>query len=284
MNSLSLASIRLDGGTQPRAVIDTELVGQYAEAMILGAVFPPMVVYFDGADYWLADGFHRYHAHAGCQYSLVDCDVRQGTQRDAILFSVGANAEHGWRRTNEDKRRAVMRLLNDAEWSGWNNSAIARQCKVDEGTVRRYRPAPSSEVPKIGAPRTVSRGGTTYQMNTAAIGSRPAPDRPIFDSTSAGERAATERWSAADIAPPSSPEKAEPSISEDMRGAWITAAFDTVSKAMAPLPEPWAAVGLLPTLHHHTIDASQFERLGRWLCDFAGAWRAFQEAKHVAAE
>jgi len=34
---------------------------------------------------------------------------------DAVFNSVGANAEHGLRRTNADKRRAVLTLLNDDE-------------------------------------------------------------------------------------------------------------------------------------------------------------------------
>ena len=69
-----------------------------------------------------------------------------------------------------------------------------------------------------------------------------------------------------------------------MQGAWITAALDAVSKAMVPLPEPWAAVGLVPSLHRHAVDAVGIDRLGRWLCDFASAWRAFQGDTNVAAE
>ena len=42
----------------------------------------------------------------------------KGTQRDAILWSISANATHGLRRTNEDKRRAVTRLLQDPECAG----------------------------------------------------------------------------------------------------------------------------------------------------------------------
>jgi hypothetical protein len=38
----------------------------------------------------------------------------------------GANAAHGYRRTSEDKRRAVMTLLDDPIWAHWNNMEIAR--------------------------------------------------------------------------------------------------------------------------------------------------------------
>src|SRR5690348_8493475 len=34
----------------------------YTQAMVDGAEFPPLVVFWDGSDYWLADGFHRHSA------------------------------------------------------------------------------------------------------------------------------------------------------------------------------------------------------------------------------
>ena len=55
--------IRLDGGTQPRAKIDQAVCDEYAERMKAGEKFPPIDVFFDGEDYWLADGFHRISAY-----------------------------------------------------------------------------------------------------------------------------------------------------------------------------------------------------------------------------
>jgi hypothetical protein len=67
---------------------------------------------------------------AGFAMGLKRAARRQFNRRDALLFSVGANAIHGHRRTNEDKRRAVDVLLNDPEWRVWNDSEIARRCGV----------------------------------------------------------------------------------------------------------------------------------------------------------
>lgn len=61
--------------------------------------------------------------------------------RDAILFSVGVNSSHGLRRTNADKRRSVMRLLDDAEWSTWSDREIARRCGVSQPFVGNLRPS-----------------------------------------------------------------------------------------------------------------------------------------------
>ena len=62
MDRIALDAIRLDGGTQPRARINEKVVAAYAAAMKAGAQFPPVTVFLDGADRWLADGFHRIHA------------------------------------------------------------------------------------------------------------------------------------------------------------------------------------------------------------------------------
>ncbi|NTB01093.1 ParB/RepB/Spo0J family partition protein [Agrobacterium tumefaciens] len=165
---LKLSQIRTDGGTQSRASLNENVASEYADLMRSGTVFPPLVVFHDGADYWLADGFHRHEALGLAGLEEVDADLRQGTRRDAILYSVGANASHGLRRTNEDKRRAVSTLLQDAEWSTWSDREIARRTGVSNqfvGTVRSSVNA--GQIPTV---RTVERNGTTYQQNTAAIG------------------------------------------------------------------------------------------------------------------
>jgi len=138
-NIIPLSQIRIDGGTQPRAGLNPETIEDYVAAMVEGAVFPSVTVYFDGENYWLADGFHRVAAAKQAAKVEIEADIKQGTRRDAVLHSVGANATHGLRRTNEDKRRAVVTLLSDQEWSHWSNREIARRCQVVEGLVRRVK-------------------------------------------------------------------------------------------------------------------------------------------------
>ncbi len=134
--TLRLAQIRTDGGTQPRAEINPDVVAEYAEILDL---LPPVVVFYDGSSYWLADGFHRFRAVKLAGAKAITADVRQGSQRDAILYSVGANATHGVRRTNADKRRAVETLLRDAEWQGRSNRWIADTAHVSPGLVAEVR-------------------------------------------------------------------------------------------------------------------------------------------------
>lgn len=168
---LCLDFIRRDGGTQPRASLDPATVEAYAEAARAGAAFPPVIVFYDGTDHWLADGFHRVAAHEAAEFEEVHAEIRPGTRRDAVLYACGANATHGLRRSNEDKRRAVLLLLEDAEWSQWSDREIARRAHVGHPLVaelRRLTGSSSSE-------RTYqTRHGGVATMDTAAIGRRQA--------------------------------------------------------------------------------------------------------------
>lgn len=139
MSLIDLNSIKIDGGTQTRAALNEAVVAEYADALRDGVKLPSVVVFFDGSAHWLADGFHRYHAHKAARKGAINVDIRPGTRREAVLFSVGANSAHGLRRTNEDKRRAVKTMLDDAEWSTWTDHGIAKQCGVSQPFVSAMR-------------------------------------------------------------------------------------------------------------------------------------------------
>jgi hypothetical protein len=192
---IPISKIRLDGGTQPRAALDTDYVTDLTEDLNEGASFPPVILFFDGKNYWLADGFHRLAANKEIGNKKVSADVRSGTRREAVLHSVGANAVHGYRRKSDDKRRSVIRLLSDAEWSQWSNRHIARQCGVSEGFVRQVKSELSAHETQINddyalrfgidqetlnkainrsgsatSERVTQRGHSIYKMDTENIG------------------------------------------------------------------------------------------------------------------
>jgi len=50
-----------------------------------------------------------------------------------------ANAAHGIRRSNADKRRAVEMLLSDEEWRQLSNIRNARRCVVSHTFVNSVR-------------------------------------------------------------------------------------------------------------------------------------------------
>lgn len=174
--TLRLDQIRIDGGTQPRVAIDEQAVAEYAELYSEGVDLPPVTVFFDGATYWLADGFHRYWANKRINCDYVFAYVHSGTQRDAILYSVGANAEHGLRRTAQDKRRAVLTLLNDDHWSRKTQDEIAQDCKVSRWFVNKITKELSASCKRLqDGTRAVARNGQQYLQDTSKIGRTRKP-------------------------------------------------------------------------------------------------------------
>ena len=74
-------------------------------------------------------------------------------------------------------RRAVMAMLNDPEWSKWNNCEIARRCGVSDKTVGSLR---SESILASGedSPRLAIRNGTTYEYKTKPKSSEPKAKTP----------------------------------------------------------------------------------------------------------
>ncbi|MBE3099911.1 MAG: ParB N-terminal domain-containing protein [Planctomycetes bacterium] len=171
LKDLSLDAIRLDGGTQPRVRIDPETVREYAERMCAGDQFPPVQVYYDGTDHWLSDGFHRVKAAVEAGQTTIPAEVWEGTRDDAFWMSLAANKDHGLRRSNDDKARAVKAAL--AAKPRLSDGAIAEHVGVSDRMVAKYR---AELTPKVSesAGRT-GRDGRT--INTANIG-RSAPRKP----------------------------------------------------------------------------------------------------------
>lgn len=139
IQSIDIGKIRIDGGTQSRKQVYEDTVAAYTELLLDGTQMPPIAVFNDGKEFWLADGFHRYHAHKRAAHKTIDCEVQSGTRRDAFIFSRGANADHGLPRTNEEKRLVVMSLLDDIEYADASDREIARICKVSNMTVARVK-------------------------------------------------------------------------------------------------------------------------------------------------
>jgi uncharacterized ParB-like nuclease family protein len=158
---LNIKLISIDKGTQPRAEISQETVDDYALALENGDKFPPVTVFNDGVFYYLADGFHRYFAHLKLGRAGIHADVVAGTLRDAKLYSYKANQSHGLRPSMEDKRKIVLEMLNDLEWSKWSDREIAKHCGVSHPFVGKLRA--SLVTPKEAVRKFTDGGGVTRE-------------------------------------------------------------------------------------------------------------------------
>ncbi len=183
---IELSKIRIDGGTQTREKLNQATVKEYIEAINAGATFPPVTLFFDGSAYWLADGFHRYFAAKKAGKKQIHEDITPGTQRDAVLHSLGANTAHGLPRSNKDKKRAVETLLNDPEWSKWSSRAIAEKCVVSHSYVSTLRDKMKSGNVSTPASQAQNNPGTGVNVYTQANPEQSKPgaeDQPGKDAT-----------------------------------------------------------------------------------------------------
>jgi ParB-like chromosome segregation protein Spo0J len=172
---MKMKDIRLDKDLQSRAYINEDTVAEYAEHMLDGAKFPPVTLFFDSVYYWLADGYHRYYGYKKAGIEDIEVEVINGTRRDAILYSLGANSKHGLPRSNDDKRKAVMTLLDDMEWCEWADREIARVCGVSNMTVSRIKK--SLQIAKPSEKKYI-KDGVEKVMKTDNIGKEVTSLKP----------------------------------------------------------------------------------------------------------
>ncbi len=160
IQKIPLDQIDIHGGTQTRVKTNEEAIESYAEEMNSGTVFPPITLFFDGATYWLADGFHRYLAAKRIGVQAISADVKAGGRIDALRHALGSNATNGVYRTNADKRNAAAIALE--EWPGLANPVLAEICRVSTDLVRTCRKE-LEQAGKIERPqRVVGRDGKEY--------------------------------------------------------------------------------------------------------------------------
>jgi len=168
---LAIDAIRTDGGTQLRAV-DQFVVEEFVTALKEGAIFPPVQVVHDGAQHWLADGFHRLEAHVKAGIYDIDAAIVDGTARDAVLLAIcGANNIHGNRFTYEDRRANAQRLLQDKEWGKWSDREIARRCHISHPTVSKLRgeSAPVTRLARRDGKVIEYRAGPSAKITKKAV-------------------------------------------------------------------------------------------------------------------
>jgi hypothetical protein len=290
VKAIPIELIRLDGGTQIRACSTFQTkVEDYAIAMTQDADFPPLTVFWDGADYWLADGFHRHGAYNFIMQTLglpgmnLPCEVLEGTQRDAILYACSANSAHGMPRTVPDKQNAVRTMLKNPlvalneDGVPWTDRQIGRICNVDHKMVGRHRADLAAEAAKsqnsdnghLGhAPdsgqRAVTRGGTTYTMNTTNIGTNTAPSEaktPIVvvepakvepakpEPAPLPEAPATKPGGLGAEPEPEAPAKTAEVVQFTSPHDYLYDLLSQIDRAMKALPEPYVVAFELPVAH-----------------------------------
>jgi len=261
-----LSQISCDPLAQPRVQLDQGVIGDYVEAMREGASFPPVIVFRDGDNHHLADGWHRLKAAHRAGLSTILADVLEGNLRDAILWSLSANAHHGLRRSNADKRRAVLMMLQDEEWRKLSDSEIAAQCRVSRplvADVRAELEAKTHPGELQDTTRMVTRGGTTYPMDLTKI-----------------RRKRGEKNKPTDLSPPDiSPNR------ESLQASAIEALLE-LSRSFSTFP---LASTMARLLNQHEVDftSMQAREIARWfqiLADRLDQQNPYPETRHAGEQ
>ena len=182
--SLSVDVINITGGTQSRLKIKEDYVEEIYEKMKDGVDYDAVTIFFDGKEYWLADGFHRYHATRKLGRASIKCKITNGLLRDAILYSKVANNLHGLPPTLQDKINNAIEMIGDVEWGGWSNREIGRICDVSHVTIAKLRigkvPEKVKFLDKDGEVKTRTtkppKAEKTFDVATPATPATPVDD------------------------------------------------------------------------------------------------------------
>jgi len=100
VQKVETSSIIVDEKIQQREQLNENYIDELSIEITEGAVLPPLDVYDIDGDLLLTDGFHRLQAFIKAGIDTVEVNIYKGNERDAVLHAVGANANHGPRRTN----------------------------------------------------------------------------------------------------------------------------------------------------------------------------------------
>ena len=169
--NVKIASIELDASIQCRAVIDTAVVNDYAERMTEGDKFPPIELYGTKDQCWIGDGWHRVMAAKQIGAVDIPANLHAGNRVEALKHALGANALHGHRRSNADKRRCVELALK--EFGKMSDRAIADMCGVSDPYVGSLRP----QLQTVSSSKRTGKDGKERGMPRQSVNDNEPTDK-----------------------------------------------------------------------------------------------------------
>ena len=140
IKEIPLASILTSRNTQSRSQLDRATLDRYTDLRKQLIKLPPVILFYDGENHRLTDGYHRYHAeHAIDKTRSIISIIVPGSASDAILYSLGVNSAHGLPRKDCDINYAVISFLGHPEWIKYSNVQSGIMCGCSESLVRKIK-------------------------------------------------------------------------------------------------------------------------------------------------
>jgi ParB-like chromosome segregation protein Spo0J len=136
---LPISALKQSDAIQSRTKNCPQTIANYQNELIDGiANFPPIEVFKDGDTYRVVDGIHRLIAAVQAGKVEISCNVRVGTQNDAILYAAGANSAHGLKRTAHDIQNSIDMVRSLDDGIKRSERDIAKIVGVHHSLVNRY--------------------------------------------------------------------------------------------------------------------------------------------------
>ena len=175
----------MDRRTQARVEMDMEALATYTEAYRNREKFPAVVLFHDGKQYWIGDGFHRVQAASQAGHKTISAIVKKGSVDEAAWFSLAANRTNGIRFTTADKDKAIRRALEMkpklsdraiAEHIGVSHPSVAsrRAAMVRENTIPDASKRETSDGRSHPAHPQGNNTGKIYQCSSSDSPGDPA--------------------------------------------------------------------------------------------------------------
>jgi transposase-like protein len=259
--TVPVEDIILDERLQARAEINHEAVTEYAEAYRTGAKLPALDVYRVSGKLYLVDGFHRIAAVrvTGQTFARIRV-VGDGTIDDAVWHATAVNATHGLRRSNADKRRAVLLALRSGIGAEQSSAIIAEHVGVSRNLVAEIR----REVEDVSSDDTSTRTDRLGRQQPARKPRRDVAKSDTSPVSAVETRIEYDEDAPQDIEPlPFEPEYREPSAKPlPVHGRALVSGADEIRTAR------------LRAMKHATEEASHaWQRAERLLKDAESALR-----------
>ncbi|WP_128429353.1 transcriptional regulator [Streptomyces cyaneus] len=159
----------------PRFAIDLEHVKRLAENE---AELPPILVHRETMR--VVDGMHRVHAMILRNQRTLAAQWFEGDERDAFTHAVEANARHGLPLSREERREAVLRILQyHPEWSDRSIAKLSGLSAKYVAAMRRQAGDEGTQPVRIGIDGRARPSSTAAGRLTAAEVIRQNPNASL---------------------------------------------------------------------------------------------------------
>jgi len=132
---LKISEIEMDEELYPRTKVSWMTSYTYSQAMLMGDIFPPVIVGRLEGKYYLIDGWHRIQALKLLKQDVVKAIVKNvESKKELFAEAVKLNARHGKPLSIQDKVKIIDRLKE----LGFDPKNISELVKIPIDKLKKY--------------------------------------------------------------------------------------------------------------------------------------------------